>query len=188
MSLTEEEQFICSPLFEIALKDRRRGSRVGPEEFGCELRTIFFSLARFPDFEEICRRLIAENAPDNRSRRFSKPFIAIYKATEVCAVRDNRVMLAAHRDDGKDDDMSLIFGLSPRSEFSGGMLRVAKTDSGNLWRRKRSSDHETQKSGSVGYDIFRGRCCVLQNAEHTVHRLHWGRRIVVIVTAKPIKG
>ena len=94
--------------------------------------------------------------------------------------------MAAHRDDGQGDDITLIFGLSRSQEFSGGILRVSNVPSGNIWKDVRKSTVFTHRRGSVSYDVFLGRCVVLQNAEHAVQRMHWGKRSVVIVTAKPI--
>ena len=165
-----------------------RPRRCGPNDFGCEIDTFGFNLNSVPEFAAICEKLILENSPDGLGRRITSCFLSTYVATKTCSTRDNRVMLAVHRDDGQGDDMSLIFGLSSPQEFSGGLLRVASTESGNMQRRKRRSENLILKCGSVAYDVTLGRCCVLLNAEHSVHRLHWGRRSVAIVTAKPIRS
>ena len=171
-------------------KIEKRGgtpTRCGPEGFGCEIITFNFKLASVPEFKKICERLISENNPDGRSRRITSCVLSTYSATKTCSTRDNRVMLAVHRDDGQGDDMSLVFGLSPPQQYSGGLLRVAVTESGNMQRRERRSDKLIHKCGSVAYDVSSGRCCVLLNVEHSVQRLHWGKRSVAVVTAKPVR-
>ena len=185
--LSSEQIESLAPLRERAEKSVGGTNRCGPSEFGCELRTIELKSADFPEFSSLCEKLILEHG-DERRRRISSIFIVTYLATKTCSTRDNRVMLAVHRDSGRGDDMSLIFGLSSPQEYSGGVLRVAATRSGNMTRRRPRSDRLVHKYGTVTYDITLGRCCVLLDPEHSVHRLHWGKRSVVIVTAKPIRS
>jgi hypothetical protein len=185
--LSSEQIELLAPVRVRADKSVGGTSRCGPSEFGCELRTIELKVSEFPEFSSLCEKLISDHG-DERRRRVSSCFIATYLATKTCSTRDNRVMLAVHRDSGKGDDMSLIFGLSSSQEYSGGVLRVATTRSGNMTRRRSRSDRLVHKYGTVTYDITLGRCCVLLDPEHSVHRLHWGKRSVVIVTAKPIRS
>ena len=161
--------------------------RCGPVEFGCTLKTFFFDIRLFPQFSRLCEELIQTYSCDSRPRRITSSFLSTYSTKKPCSPRDNRAMFAPHRDDGLGDDISLVFGLSPSTEFSGGLLRVSNTLSGSLWRTQNRLNSPAHKRGSVSYDISFGRCCVLQNAEHSVQRLHWGSRRVAIVTGKPIR-
>ena len=185
--LPDEEISSLDPLIEMARRDMRAPMRCGPPEFGCRRSNFEIDLRVTPEFGSLCEKLIRENARDDRVRRITSATISTYTTTVVCSTRDNRVMLGVHRDDGTGDDISLIFGLSVMQSYSGGLLRVGATKSGDVWRRRRESSQFTEKSGSVTYDVFLGRCCVLQNPEHSVQRMHWGRRSVAIITAKPVR-
>ena len=185
--LSETEVSSLEPLIEMARTDERVPTRCGQVELGCRRSNFEFDFRLSSEFNALCDKLIRENARDNRVRRITSSTISTYTTTLVCSTRDNRVMMGVHRDDGTGDDISLIFGLSVPQDFSGGLLRVGATKSGDVWRRRRESSVLTEKSGSVTYDIFLGRCCVLQNPEHSVQRMHWGRRSVAIVTAKPMR-
>ena len=166
--------------------DRGLPTRYGSEELSCSRRSFQFKIARHPGFQELCRELVRKHARDERPRRLTSSFLSTYIANHVFSTRDNQVLMAAHRDDGPGDDISLVFGLSDPKEFSGGLLRVSNMPSGNMWKKKRFSTVQVHKHGSVTYDVFWGRCVVLQNAEHSVSQMHWGKRSVAIVTAKPI--
>ena len=159
--------------------------RCGPEKLGCTLKTFFFDIGLFPDFASLCAEIIQSHSCDSRPRRITSSLLSTYATKKPCSPRDNRAILAPHRDDGSGDDISLVFGLSPSVEFSGGLLRVSNTFSGSLWRSQKRSNSSAHKRGSVSYDLSFGRCCVLLNAEHSVQRLHWGSQRVAIVTGKP---
>jgi hypothetical protein len=173
------------PLFESQAVVSRR---CGPVDFGCFLKSFTFDIRMFPDFCLLCEQLIQAHAIDGRPRRITSAFLSSYTTKSVCDPRDNRAMFAPHRDDGNGDDISLIFGLSSCHEYSGGILRVANTSSGSLWRSQKRGIPPAHKRGSSSYDVSFGRCCVLLNAEHSVQRLHWGVRKVAIVTAKPVRA
>ena len=175
------------PLLETLRKDRGFPVRYGPEKFSCSLRSFQIKIRKYPAFQKMCLDFVKKHARDERPRRISSCFLSTYIANHVCSTRSNQVLMGAHRDDGEGDDISLVFGLSDPKEFSGGLLHVSNMASGNLWRKKRFSELHVHKSGAVTYDVYLGRCVVLQNAEHSVHRMHWGRRSVAIVTAKPLK-
>ena len=185
IALPAEQLVVLDGLVDAAAKIGRTPERCGSPEFGCLRLNFEFDMRLHPGFTELCNKLITENARDERPRRITSSTISIYTTTKVCSTRDNRVMLGVHRDDGTGDDLSLIFGLSHAHEYSGGLLRVAATKSGDVWRRKLNSNTFTHKRGTDSYDVSYGRVCVLQNPEHSVQRLHWGRRVVAIVTAKP---
>ena len=186
--LSEEEVLTLDPLIEFAKSDPRVPMRCGVPEFGCRRSNFEFDIRATTGFAKLCEKLICEHAREDRVRRITSATISTYTTKVVCSTRDNRVMMGVHRDDGTGDDISLIFGLSVKQDFSGGLLRVGATKSGDVWRRRRDSQTLTEKGGSVSYDIFLGRCCVLQNPEHSVQRMHWGRRSVAIITAKPSRS
>ena len=88
----------------------------------------------------------------------------------------------AHRDDCSGSDLSFVIGLTSRTNYTGGLLRVATTKNGRLNRRVRDSETDIQYRGSVAVDVSRARLCVLLNsAEHVVTRLSSGHRSVVVV-------
>ena len=109
----------------MAMGDVRVPMRCGPPEFGCRRSNFEFDIRTTAAFGKLCEKLICENACDDRVRRITSATISTYTTKVVCSTRDNRVMMGVHRDDGTGDDISLIFGLSAKQDFSGGLLRVS---------------------------------------------------------------
>ena len=110
--------------------------------------------------------------------------ISHYKCLKLVNSRDTRVMVVPHRDKCSDSGYSLVIGLSRRSEYTGGMLRVStsKAKVPLLNRRQKDSETELQYRGSIPLDVSRGRVCVIKNlAEHCVCRLTSGERSVLVV-------
>ena len=136
IALPTEQLEVLDGLANVAATIDRIPMRCGTEDFGCFRINFEFDMRLYPSFAELCNKLIADNARDERPRRITSSTISIYTTTKVCSTRDNRVMLGVHRDDGTGDDVSLIFGLSHAHEYSGGLLRIAATRSGDVWRRK----------------------------------------------------
>ena len=186
--LDSAEQGCLDGLVSLLDADPAVARRCGPEEYGCTLKKVNFDLRSFPRFASLCEELIQTHGCDSRPRRITSSFLSLYSTSVPCSPRDNRAVLAPHRDDGPGDDISLVFGLSPCHEYSGGILRVANTRSGSLWKTKKRPKSPAHKRGSSSYDVSLGRCCVLLNAEHSVQRIHWGSRRVAIVTAKPFRS
>ena len=124
------------PLLETLRKDRGLPVRYGPEQFSCSLRSFQLQISKYPGFQKLCLDFVKKHARDERPRRISSCFLSTYIANHVCSTRANQVLMGAHRNDGKGDDISLVFGLSDPKDFSGGLLRVSNMASGNLWKKK----------------------------------------------------
>lgn len=136
-------------------------------------------------FVQWANDLYEKNKRDDVSRRVQFVELVIYKANKRCSTRDHKPLLVPHRDDRVGGDVSLVIGLSPPSNYSGCLLRIATSKDGSLWRDKSGSDARSEVlSGRAftSYDVHLGTCVLSWNAaEHYVTRLHFGMRCVAVV-------
>ena len=83
-------------------------------------------------------------------------------------------LMKPHRDDVNDADISIVLGITPRSEFRGAFLYVSTNEKGNVWMEKMGVP---SRKGVCRVDIHEGVCVILRNkVEHFVSALQSGKR------------
>ena len=108
--------------------------------------------------ERICRRALANH----------------YETTLETSSKDFKPLLAPHRDDVGEADVSVVLGITPCSQFRGARLYVSNLKDGRV-RYEREGVPSLRCV--VGIEVSEGKCVVLRNkVEHYVSTLQQGRR------------
>ena len=196
ISMTDQDMASCASLCkEISahVDVLQQFERIGPQHWMTQRQiwsvyNVSSPIARQSDhnsFVQWAQNLYENNKRDDVQLRVRLVELVIYKANKRCSTRDHKALLEPHRDDRIGGDVSLVIGLSPPSQYSGCLLRIATSKDGSLWRDKKSSDARKQVlSGRAftSYDVHLGTCVLSWNAaEHYVTRLHFGMRYVAVV-------
>ena len=83
-------------------------------------------------------------------------------------------LILPHRDDVNDADISIVLGITPRSDFRGAFLYISTNDKGNVWMEK---PEVPSRKGVTRVDVCNGVCVILRNkVEHFVSALQSGSR------------
>ena len=91
-------------------------------------------------------------------------------------------MLAAHRDDVGEADISIVLGITPKDEFRGARLFVSNQPNGGIWFNK---DGHPSRRSVFGLDVSRGKCVILRNAAmHYVSLIQRGARQSIVFHMK----
>ena len=108
--------------------------------------------------ERVCRRALANH----------------YETSLETTSKDFKPLLAPHRDDVGEADISVVIGLSPRSQFRGARLFVSDVKDGRVWYER---EGVPSRKSVVGVEVIQGRCILLRNkVEHYVSTLQQGSR------------
>ena len=93
-------------------------------------------------------------------------------------------LLKPHRDDVNDADVSIVLGISERSDFRGALLYISTNKNGKIWHERKGVP---SRKGVVAVDVLKGVCVILRHkVEHFVSALQSGQRgsIVFHMTRK----
>ena len=122
---------------------------------------------------------------DGAPRRCQRA-LANHFSTSSCAPATTfKPLLAPHRDDVGDADISVVLGITPRSDFRGAMLFVSTLANGGMWM----NDEETpSRKCVVGLEVSAGNCILLKNkVSHYVSVLQRGSRGSIVFHMKKVE-
>ena len=112
---------------------------------------------------------------DRKPRKCIRSLANHYCTTVNRSSKDCTPLMDVHRDNINDADLSIVLGITDRSEFRGSLLYVSTVAStGKVHFNK--TERPCRKS-VVGIDVLKGVCVVLKNnVEHYVGTLQSGKR------------
>ena len=87
-------------------------------------------------------------------------------------------LLKPHRDDVNKADVSIVLGISERSEYRGALLYVSTNTKGKVWFER---EGVPSRKGVVSVDVHKGLCVILRDkVEHFVSALQSGKRMSLV--------
>ena len=97
-----------------------------------------------------------------------------YETSLQTSTQDFKPLLKPHRDDVGEADLSVVIGISPKSDFQGAMLYVSNVKDGWVWYDRKQVP---SRRSVVRVEVIEGTFIVLRNkVEHYVSCLQQGSR------------
>ena len=119
---------------------------------------------------------------DEHPRRCHRALANYYETRAHLRSNNFKPLLAPHRDDVEDADISIVLGLTPTSSFRGALLFVSVLPSGDIWMN--SPEIPSRKSVS-SVEVSLGKCVFLKNKVcHYVSALQSGSRSSIVFHMK----
>ena len=118
--------------------------------------------------------IIRQPQSDGIARKCYRALVNFYETKIPLSSKSIDPLMLPHRDDVGSADLSVVVGITPRSEYRGALLYVStERVSGKLW-----TEHgKPSRKNSQGIDVSRGICVLLKNkVEHYVSALQSGSR------------
>ena len=143
-------------------------------------KTLFFEVTHLlnEEMQEALSNLVLE-APqsDGIPRRCKRALANHYKTELTTSSKDYKPQMLPHRDDVGSADVSVVLGITPKSEFRGAFLCVStEPKEGKIWYENKERGVPSRKT-VVCVEMSKGVCVILKNkVEHYVSTLQRGRR------------
>ena len=114
---------------------------------------------------------------DGIPRRCKRALANHYETELTTSSKDCKPLMKPHRDDVGSADVSVVLGITPKSEFRGALLYVStEPKEGKIWYENKSLCIPSRKK-IVGVEMSKGVCVILKNkVEHYVSTLQRGKR------------
>ena len=137
------------------------------------------------EMQEQLQRILEESSQYDGVKRKCHRALANHYSTECNGSSRSFVpMLAPHRDDVGQADISIVLGITPTTEFRGCRLFVSTERKGHIWM---NTPEQPSRRSVIGVDVCRGKCVILRNAVmHYVSLIQRGARQSVVFHMKQV--
>ena len=121
---------------------------------------------------------------DGKKRRCIRALANHYETSLQRPSKDCKPLLLPHRDYVNDADISIVVGITPRSQYRGALLYVSNERDGKVWYNKAGCS--PSRKSVIGIDVCEGVCVILNNnVEHYVSALQNGKRGSMVFHMSP---
>ena len=136
--------------------------------------------------EQLHSFLFSSPCSDGVTRQCYRALANHYKTTVQFSSKHalSDPLLKPHRDDVNDADVSIVLGITERSDYRGALLYISTNTKGKIWHER---EGVPSRKGVVGVDVRKGMGVILRHkVEHFVSALQSGERgsIVFHMTKK----